>query len=185
MSKKPKFLPPLDLCKLYIKYDPLTGEFTRAIDTANGKYKKGDTAGGPHGKAGEQYWRVWVNSQEIRGNRLAWLLHYGKDPSPNFVVDHINGNKLDNRIENLRLATEEENNKNRKKGINNKTGFKGVYETRSESLPYCARINVNGIDRYLGGFKTKEEAALSYGEASKKYHGEFRRVEDLALSNAV
>jgi hypothetical protein len=184
MTKKPKPCPPFELVNQYISYDPTTGELRRKIDSANGKYKKGELAGGPHGKPGEQYWRVWINGQAIRGNRLAWLLHYKEDPGIDRLVDHRDGNKLDNRIENLRLATEEQNNKNRKKGINNKTGFKGVYETRSETLPYCARINVNGIDKYLGAFKTKEEAALAYAEASKKYHGEFRRVEDLALSNA-
>tara|TARA_R100000329_G_scaffold107285_1_gene88046 strand:- start:86 stop:643 length:558 start_codon:yes stop_codon:yes gene_type:complete len=185
MTKKPRPLPPFDLCNFYFKYDPSSGLITRAIDMANGKYKKGDIAGGPHGKPGEQYWRVWVNGQEIRGNRLAWLLHHGKDPGPEFVVDHINGNRLDNSIKNLRLATIAENNRNRRIGENNTSGFKGVYMTRLENKPYCARINVNGIDKYLGAFKTKEEAALAYAEASNQYHGEFRRVEDLALSNAV
>lgn len=180
MSKRPKPLPPYELCNFYLNYNSSTGDLTRTIDTANGKYKKGAIAGGPHGKPEEQYWRVWVNGQECRGNRIAWLLHHGKDPGTNFVVDHIDGNRLDNSIKNLRLATLEENNRNRKKGINNTSGFKGVYETRLKNLPYCARININGIDKYLGAFKTKDEAALAYKEASIKYHREFRREEDLA-----
>tara|TARA_R100000655_G_C2916658_1_gene181531 strand:+ start:107 stop:664 length:558 start_codon:yes stop_codon:yes gene_type:complete len=184
MGKRPKPLPSLELCNSLFKYDPCSGLIERKIDTCNGKYKKGDIAGGPHGEAGKQYWRVWVKKQGIRAHRLAWLLHYGEDPGTDFVVDHINGNRFDNSINNLRLATIAENNRNRTIGANNTSGFKGVYMTRLKNKPYCARINVDGVDKYLGAFKTKGDAALAYEKASIEYHKEFRRVEDLALSNA-
>lgn len=91
-------------------------------------------------------------------------------------VDHINGNGLDNRKENLRLATNAENAKNRGKQSNNTTGYKGVF--RNSKLPYMfeAKIGVNGRHIYLGLFDTPEKAYQAYKEAAIKYHGEFACV---------
>ena len=105
-------------------------------------------------------------------------MHYGEDPGPDFLVDHINGNSLDNRIENLRLATDRENSKNRKRGSNNTTGFKGV--TKNKDGSFDARIYIDEEHKYLGSFKTIKLAANAYKEASIKYHGEWGRDNDLA-----
>ena len=173
MTKKPRPLPPYSVVKEMLSYEPSTGDFHWKINVCNGKHKAGDKAGGLHGKPGKQYWRIWVLRQAIRANRLAWLLEKKQDPGIKFLVDHINGNKLDNRIENLRLASEDNNNKNRKIGSNKETLNKGVYRTKSKASPFCARINVDKKDIYLGAFSTAELAAEAYKEAAIKYHGEF------------
>lgn len=88
------------------------------------------------------------------------------------LVDHKNGNALDNRKENLRVATKQQNNANRGLLINNKSGYKGV-SWRQLSKRWCAFISVNNKSKFLGSFKIKEEAARAYDKAAKEHYGEF------------
>lgn len=95
------------------------------------------------------------------------------------LVDHKNGNTLDNRRENLRFCTYAENAQNRVASKKNTTGFKGVFYLKSRynlTRPWYSRIHVNREDIFLGYFATKEEAALAYSEASKKFHKSFSRI---------
>ncbi len=87
-------------------------------------------------------------------------------------VDHKNGDKLDNRRSNLRIATHKDNCRNVPKRSNGKNIYKGV-EKGSLAKSYSSRIKVNGERIYLGSFKTAETAAKAYNQASKKYFGEF------------
>lgn len=89
-------------------------------------------------------------------------------------VDHINGNPLDNRLCNLRLATSSQNKLNTKDRYENCTTYRGV--TRLKSGRYKATITVNYLTTSLGTFKTPEEAALAYNSAATKYHGEFAQL---------
>lgn len=92
------------------------------------------------------------------------------------VVDHINGNTLDNRKSNLRVCTQLENNKNVNKiKSNNKTGYKGVLWHKRDRI-YEAFIGLNGKRIYLGRFHDIIEAVKAYNEAALKYHGEFARL---------
>ena len=91
------------------------------------------------------------------------------------VVDHINGDGLDNRKENLRVATRSQNSKNRKVNSNNTSGYKGVtFDQTSGS--YRASIMCDYEIIHLGLFSTAEEAAQAYADASAKYHGEYGRT---------
>jgi hypothetical protein len=91
----------------------------------------------------------------------------------NVEVDHINGDGLDNRRENLRLCNTSENNRNRGKSPRNKTGYKGVSR---EGTQYRAQISIYRKDIYIGSFGTAEAAAHAYDEAAKKHHGPFARL---------
>lgn len=89
---------------------------------------------------------------------------------PNTVVDHINGNGLDNRKQNLRIATHKENIRNSRLAKNNRTGKIGVSKSKNG---WRARIMVDRKGIHLGTFKTIEDAALAYQSAALKYFGEF------------
>jgi hypothetical protein len=90
-------------------------------------------------------------------------------------VDHINGDSLDNRRKNLRICTHSENCQNRKKRLDNTSGFKGVYWSK-RSNKWVANIQIKSKRIYLGGFISKIKAAEAYQKANIKYHGKFSRI---------
>jgi hypothetical protein len=103
--------------------------------------------------------------------------------SPGTQVDHVNGDTLDNRRGNLRLATRGENQRNRGKTRNNKSGFKGVNWRKAEKK-WHARIALNGKDHHLGYFSDRIEASLTYDAAAIKLHGNFARLNFPLISQA-
>lgn len=114
--------------------------------------------------------------------RMKVLLHrvilervIGRPLTKTELTDHISGNKLDNRRENLRIATNAQNLRNRGKQRNNTTGFKGVAWHRA-SGKWTAQIVVNGKKRFLGYFTTPEAAHEAYTAAAKELHGEFANI---------
>ena len=92
-------------------------------------------------------------------------------------VDHINNNKLDNRVENLRLCTRHENMRNLPLSKNNTSGYKGVLVRKGKKkTAYDASITVNGKCIRLGSYDTAEDAARAYDEAAVKHHGLFAKT---------
>ncbi len=93
-----------------------------------------------------------------------------------YQVDHVNHNTLDNRKENLRLATISENLRNRNKPKNNKSGYKGV-SWKSRDKVWAAQIKIGGKSIYLGSYTTPEDAYDAYKKAAIELHGEFAKLE--------
>lgn len=90
------------------------------------------------------------------------------------IVDHINGNPLDNRRSNLRLVTLSQNAQNRKRHKNNKSGVKGVIWHKGNKA-WRASIMINGKAKHLGSFQDLQEAGQAYRNASEKFFGTFNR----------
>ena len=93
-------------------------------------------------------------------------------------VDHVNGNRLDNRRSNLRIATRQQNGMNKSVSKNNKLGIKGVSFDPSRGK-FSARITVAPKYLYLGRFDTADEARVAYESAATKHYGEFARITSL------
>jgi hypothetical protein len=93
-------------------------------------------------------------------------------------VDHVNGNGLDNRRENLRAATRAENGRNRGAQRNSASGFKGVSKRtdKPRRKPWRAQIQAGGKIRHLGYFATEQEAAAAYDNAAREMHGVFAKT---------
>jgi HNH endonuclease len=101
-------------------------------------------------------------------HRLAWLVYYGVWPAEQ--LDHVNGDKLDNRIANLREVSNQTNNQNHRKAKkNSKTGFLGVvHEKRGDG--YVAYLRVAGRTKNLGTYRTPEEAHSVYLREKRRLH---------------
>jgi hypothetical protein len=106
-------------------------------------------------------------------HRLIWLHYYGEPPS--ILIDHIDLNPSNNRISNLRLASDSQNAANKKGRTNSRSLIKGAHWSTSEGR-WRSSIKVNRKQIHLGWFDTKEEAAAAYAVAAAHYFGEFARV---------
>lgn len=114
------------------------------------------------------YYVTTYKGKQILAHRLAWYLHYGVFPIGE--LDHINSNRADNRIVNLREVTRQQNMLNRLKGTNNTSGIKGVSKFRDK---WIVRISINGKYKSFGIYEDIELAELVASEVRAKYHDEF------------
>lgn len=115
---------------------------------------------------------IW-NSVHIKMHRYIMFLE-GHNIE-NKKIDHKDGNGLNNQVENLRVVTNTENQRNSIKYKNNKSGYKGVHLNKEGK--WVAQIRCGKKQQiYLGSFKNKEDAAKAYNEAAIKYHGEFANL---------
>jgi hypothetical protein len=121
-----------------------------------------------HVYPGQSGWRPTMMHRIILG-----LSRYDKR-----VIDHINGNKLDNRKENLRICTQAQNAMNARRAITNKSGFKGVSWDKQRGK-WKAYLSIKNKQKLLGRFIDKVNAAKAYNKAAKYYRGEFASLNDL------
>lgn len=92
------------------------------------------------------------------------------------VVDHANGNTLDNRLVNLRKTSRANNQANMKRHEDSSVPYKGVWFDKRYKNPWLVKICVNRKQIYLGKFDTPQQAALEYDKAAKRYFGEFAKL---------
>lgn len=119
------------------------------------------------------YYRVMIGRRPLMLHRVLWKMWHNSEPP---IIDHINGDKSDNRKMNLREAPGNGNWRNCKpRGGSSK--FKGVYLDRY-GKKWGSRIKVNGKTIHLGTFESEEDAAREYDKASRKYHGEFSSTNE-------
>lgn len=148
-------------------YDADDGVLVHRYTVQEGK-RMGETAGSPH-NAG--YIQLSIQRKKYLAHRLIWLYVHGEHP---FQIDHINGNRSDNRIINLRECSYSQNHGNRKKQSNNTSGFKGVAYSRSDDRWV---VDVCGVR--IGQYKTKEEAAKVYDDTARIVFGEFALTNEM------
>lgn len=115
---------------------------------------------------------VLVNYHHTTAHRIIWEMHYGPVPE-GLTIDHIDRDPHNNRLSNLRLATYEENNRNRGSFRHNKSGVKGVFWEKDRSL-WKAVIYKSGKLILIGRFRDIEEARMARETAEIKYFGEYR-----------
>lgn len=143
------------------KYDPEAGVFTRL--TTCFRSKAGDHVGSVNQLG---YLATRIDGRHYKVHRLAWLYVHGSMPTG--VIDHINGDKLDNRIANLRDCTSGQNlqNQRRAQGSN---GLLGAHWHKATGT-WQSQIKVNKKQKHLGYFDTPEDAHAAYIDAKRRLH---------------
>ena len=113
---------------------------------------------------------IGIDGKTYLAHRLAWFYCFEEWPN---MIDHIDCDPTNNRLDNLREATKAQNTYNTNKLLStNTSGLKGAFYNKSRNH-YYSQIIINGVRRYLGSFKTAKEAHEAYIKAAKESHGEY------------
>jgi hypothetical protein len=149
----------IDQKKLHDLFEYKNGDLIWKVKNCKGK-KAGSLK--PHG-----YIQIEIDNKNYSAHRLIWIMH-----NANFEgqIDHINGNRCDNRIENLRVVTQYQNQWNRKISRNNTVGIKGI-RWRKDLKKFEVRLCVDGKQKGFGCFKDLELAELVMVMVREKHHG--------------
>lgn len=153
--------------KELLNYDKDTGIFTWKKRTSN-RIKIGSIAGNLHCRG---YIELKVNGIRCLAHRLAWLYEHGELPK---LIDHINGDRKDNKIFNLRPASYAENSYNSKVRVDNKSGVRCV-SWNKRSNKWEVRIKLNGKLHSFGSYKDLSLATIVADKIRQEYHKEFCR----------
>lgn len=157
-----------DRVRALLSYDAATGEFrwrAKRRRVRVGALAGSFSCGG--------YWNIRVDGRLHMAHRLAWLYTHGAWPQNQ--IDHVDGDRLNNSLVNLREATGAQNIRNRGPHRNNEAGLKGVSPVR-RSGKWRALIRIAGKVVYLGEFASPGEAHSAYAVAARAHHGEFFKV---------
>jgi hypothetical protein len=159
----------IERLKELLTYNPETGVFVWNKN-GKGRYMRAGAVAGSKHCAG--YVQIHHGGNSYLAHRLAWFWVHGEWPSE---IDHANGDRTDNRLENLRLCSRVENTWNMKTPKTNKSGFKGVsfFKPRKK---WRATIKIDGKAKTLGYFNDPALAHQAYVDAITKHRGEFARA---------
>lgn len=149
--------------KSLLSYSAETGHFHWKVPRRN--IAVGDLAGCVNQKG---YRYIGVGGKLYRANRLAWFYCYGEWPE--FQVDHINGDRLDDRIENLRDVPPHGNQQNRRAGNKNSSSRLLGVSWNGATNSWRAQISVGRKTRHLGLYETEQDAHRAYLDAKSTYH---------------
>ena len=166
-------LPPLEELKEHFDYNPDTGIIIWKKKQKHWKVEIGQEAGCFTTNGSKKYRTITSKGIKYKTHRIAYYMYHGIDPKNN-DIDHEDGNGLNNKINNLRLATRSDNCKNRSMNENNTSGVTGVTWVK-QAQKWRARIMIDYKSIVLGSYINKEDAIQTRIEAEKKYFGEFRR----------
>jgi hypothetical protein len=159
----------IDELKAALSYEPETGTFRWK------QRKAGVTVGMVAGSVNDTGYRsIKIGGRSYFAHHLAWAYIHGEWPAADMDMDHINLQKDDNRIANLRIATTSMNNANRAICRNNTSGRKGVTWNK-QAGKWMAQIRVNGQRKYLGLFSDLDSAHAAYVRAANHNFKEFAR----------
>lgn len=168
-------MPDLNRLRSLLDYDPLTGGFTWKVRPGNDKPTKmlnARCAGKSATPRGKGYLGLCIDQRPYMAHRIAWYYHYGEEPPE---LDHINMDRADNRIANLRAATRSQNIANGPARANSKSGIRGVsWDKRRKKWLAC--IRKDGKNACLGYFSDQQAASLAYQRAARELYGEFARA---------
>ena len=147
------------------EYDPVVGDLIWRV--TNNVVTAGSIAGYVENSG---YVRFEFKGIKYSAHRAVWIMHNGEIPA-GMMIDHRNGIKFDNEIDNLRLASRSQNSLNRVTpgGV---SGYKGV-TLDSKTGRWRARATIEGVRTHIGMFDTEVEASAAYETAAKLAHGEF------------
>jgi len=153
----------------------IKGVFAKVDDVDHEYLKKLSwSEGGAH--SGKKQYAIHEGKRNIRMHRLVYEKRTGKKIPEGMEIDHKNGDRMDNRLMNLRLATHQQNSFNVSKKTKNPISiYKGVWYRKDHGRVkrWCADIKISGKKIHIGTFLTEKEAAEAYNIEAERYQGEF------------
>lgn len=155
-------MPPIERVRNVVTYIPETGEFIWNMTLSNSAIA-GSYAGSLNSKG---YVHIKIDGRQYKAHRLAWFYIFGTDPADS-EIDHIDRNKSNNAIGNLRLASRKQNNENINVPRNSTSGVRGVSYQKKDKL-WTAYIYHNKKRIHLGSFKSLEGAAFIRKQAEQQ-----------------